>query len=290
MKKLLSVVCGALVLAFLMGGCSNPITQNVKFIGFGVSGSMDPGEEAPIYGILFAYDIFTNYTITVSHNGADASSLFTLSYDQVLSRRVDLNVDAHATITVNSGTADGTYTIKIVATVNGGKTFSASEDFVVMTPAVPQIREKTFTLGTQANTTYPSLLDADTMGTYTLTTYDQTAIANVDMIFYYATGITPAGLRILSPSDTLAEGSPFDTWLTLVNAEFKKVASTDYDAATTHTYIDSLWGSGAGEKDVAVAAGDVIVIKTSKSAHKLIKINSISGSDSTASMSVSGKY
>jgi hypothetical protein len=290
MKKLLSAICIGIAVIFLIG-CSNPTAvKKVKFIGFGVSGYLHPGVEEPIYGIVYGYADIASYSITVSQkNGPDVSSLFTINKGSYLGQKIDLHVNANATITASSGTSDGTYTIIITATVNDGQVFTAQEDFEVLNPVATPILEKTVTLGAQGSTTNPTLLDVDKMATFSLFTWNQNDVANTDIILYFKNG----ALNFISPRAMPDTTVPLNSWITKANSLFKKVAATSYDAATSQELINQIWASvpdSMAVQTLPIAANDVIAVRTSNTVYKILKVNSISANDATGLVSVSGKY
>jgi hypothetical protein len=289
MKKVLALLCAG-VMAGMMFGCnSNPLSSTTPTITIDNIGAIDVGTFKNVTGKVEASEAITaiSYSI-ITAAGADVSSdQITVTGPSSSSTKTIEFKDANLiSIIVKTAAVGGGYKLKISATA-GSATGSGEFDFTVNGPT-STLTEKTVTMGAQGNTTDPSLLDVDAMATLSLNSTDQTAIANVDLIFFYSTAVSPAELRFVSPS--VAAGTPFDTWTTKAASEFKKVASTDYDATTTQAQIDALWGSGAGQTRLAVTAGDVVVVKTSKAAYKIVKINSISSTDATASMSIKGKY
>jgi hypothetical protein len=190
------------------------------------------------------------------------------------------------TITATTATA-GAYTLEISATAGG---LSSKVDFsfvvkgtvVVTTP----VTETTVALGAQGST-LPSLLDADDMIAYSSTIADAATQAKIDVIFSYSTVLAVDALAFTSPS--VAAGTPYSNWITKASTEFKVVTAT-WASITTQEQIDALWGTVAGSTRLTVAQGNVIAVKTSAGKYKLIQITTLTGTGTTATLSIKGLH
>jgi hypothetical protein len=192
--------------------------------------------------------------------------------------------DNPITITVFSNASAGSYKLKI--SVTAGPSVDATFDFTV-TGSTGTLSVKTFSLGAQSAAP-PSCLDADNMTPLSNTITNETTRGQVDVIFSYSTMLVTAALAFTAPDS--AQGSPYDTWINKAHTQFKIVSAT-WDNITTQGDISSLWSSGgAASSRIPINQGDIIVIYTSNQEYKVVRISSITGSGTTATISVDGKY
>jgi len=294
MKKFIAFLSVAAIVAMMSGCGTDPaatkITITIESIGSVVAGASGAAE---VTGKIDADSELTDVSMRVLDNSgvAVAEDKFIVYHTSAYTgkKSVNLKTDLNTTIKAVASVTGGTYKLEITAKAGSVESIT-SKEFTVTGGNNTTLAEKTLILGAQGTTTAtPTLLDADSMVGYSLNTTDSATLAKVDVIFYYSTAVVPAELRFVSPS--IAQGSPFDSWKAKPAAEYKNVTSTaNFDNTTTQSQINTLWGNGPGEARLAVSTNMVIVIKTNAGVYKLAKILSIDGSNSTATMSVKGKY
>ncbi|MBN1128156.1 MAG: hypothetical protein JXA71_04185 [Chitinispirillaceae bacterium] len=285
MKKLLALVCAA-GMAGLWSGCglTDPTDAEIT-----VTINTIPAVTANSGSVSFTVKIESDSAISamtyqVKQGGTDKTSLFTITPPAVNDYNGKKNVTLNFSLAAGSG-ANGSYDFYVNVTA-GDINDDDTRAFTVTGGGTPVTEKTDISLGAQ-NAAPPSLLDADNMTTHSVTITDETTRGSIDVIFVYATVSGNQFLAFTSPS--VAAGSPYDTWTNKAASEFKKVTA-DYATITTQEQIDALWGTEAGDTRVQIAQGDVIVIKTSAGAYKLVQITAISGTDGSATMSIKGKY
>lgn len=289
MKKLLALLSVGVAMAVMTGCGLSPAgapTIDIDAIGSiaipasgstyaTVTGEVDADTEitAISYEILNSNDLpASGITVTGPNAPLDDDEL---SFD-----------DYPITITVFSTAASGNYKLKI--SVTAGPSVDKSFDFT-LTGASANVTEKTgISMGAESAAP-PSLLDADNMTLASRSITDETRRGQIDVIFSYSTVLNPASLAFTSPD--VAQGSPYDAWATKAHAEYKLApGGTTWASITTQAAINTAWGTGAGASRIAVSQGNIIIILTSAGVYKAVQIVSITGSGSTATMIINGKY
>ena len=293
MKKLIAVA-GAIA-AITFSGCGildiddDSVTINNTRIGTLTAPALEP-----LKGNIDANIEITDVSFSISDasGGTVPTNLINILGGNSIptdKEKIDFE-DYNIQIFVADTAYNGEYTLRISATA-GTATVSKNDVFTVTggrdEAAGTDLDETTVQLGAQGASP-PSLLDADEMVAYSSTITSEVDRAKIDLIFWNSTVGGVTALRFISPS--VAAGSPFDTWSNKAATEFKKVNAGNYDATTTQEELDALWGSGAGEVRVDVAQGDVVLVKTSEDAIKMVRIETLSGSGNTATISVKGKH
>jgi hypothetical protein len=286
MKKLLALLsCG--VAAAVMIGCGlSPV--GAPTISINPIGSIGQNSYATVTGKVEADTEISSITYTIL-TSADVSVPGTQIWVEGPTpssgdKKIDFS-DRPITIHVLTATS-GDYKLKI--SVTAGPSVDATFNFTV-TGGSANVSEKTnISLGAESAAP-PSLLDADNMTTSSRSITDETQRGRIDLIFSYSTVLVPNSLAFTSPDS--AQGAPYTSWLTKAHTTFKKVSAT-WSAITTQANINTLWGAGAGVSRIAVSQGDIIIIQTSagSTVYKAVQIVSITGSGSTATMVINGKY
>jgi hypothetical protein len=289
MKKLLPLLfVGALI--SMWNGCTDDpvgatnITITIESIGGVVIGS----GTGKVTGDIDSDADITNVKMDVlDASNNDVSTHFERNFNTsyIGEKKVDLDTDLGTTIGAKTSATAGTYKLKITVTAGDYET-SATKEFAVTGGGTPVTEKTNISLGAQ-NATPPSLLDADDMTTFSNTITSETDRAKIDVIFVYSTVMSPPSLAFTSPS--VAAGSPYDTWVNKPATEFKVVTAT-WASITTQEHIDALWGTGAGSTRMAVAQGNIIVIKTSELVYKVIEMSTVNGADGSATINIKGKY
>jgi hypothetical protein len=291
MKKFLAFLSVGLAAAMMTGCGLSPVgaptvtIDQIPSIAIPSSGSVYvtvTGEiEADTAITAISYQILNNSDQPVS------TSQISVTVPQANGEE-KLNFDDNPiTITVflaSAGTQPGIYKLKI--SVTAGPSVDATFDFTV-TGTSATLSEKTITLGAQSAAP-PSCLDADNMTPLSSTIGNETTRGQVDAIFSYSTVLDPDALAFTSPDS--AQGTPYDSWANRAHTQFKIVSAT-WSAITTQANINTLWsGGGTASSRLAINQGDIIVIYTSSQVYKVVQIASITGSGTTATISVNGKY
>jgi len=293
-KRLLAVsglVAASLIAAGAMLGCeeltSAETTITIDAIGTitGTSGS------TAVTGTVEADDVPTVYAdIENSTGGAVSSAELSVTYGQPTDKDFDLE-DINMTIVVGAnGACNGTYTLNITATTT--TIASQSITFTVTGGNNCGLTEATVTLGAQ-DATPGSLLDADAMEVFSTggNAGTSTPVAdrpNCDVLFYYST-VAPADYKFISPDTAVGV---LTSWTADQKASTSfKTVSTNFDNIATQGDIDVLWANGSGAtKRLSINVNDVIIIHTSESVNKAVRIESLTGTLGAAVISVKGKY
>lgn len=287
-----ALLAGAVMMLYSGCGSNNPtqptpptITVTIQSIGAVTLA----GAAGTVSGTISTDSVITSVSMKIldSSGTIDKTADFVLAYSQTAyigKSSVDLTTDLATSIKANPGDVPGTYVLDIVA-ATGSVTKEAKMNFSVTgTP----VTDTLLTLGAQGAAPY-SLLDADNMTTYSLSITDPSVEASIDAIFYYSSVVSPPVLSFVSPS--VAQGSPFNSWTDKAASQFEDVTgSVDYSTISTQEQINYLWTSGAGLSRLTLSQDQVIVIYTHDGQYKLVKVQSINGDDSTATMVVKGQY
>jgi hypothetical protein len=287
MKKLLALLSVGVAVAMMTGCGLSPV--GAPTIDIDPIGTIGQNSYATVTGKVEADTVISSitYTILTSTDASVPSNQIWVEGPTPLSdeEKIDFN-DRPITIHVISA-ASSDYKLKI--SVTAGPSVDATFTFTVTGGGSGNVTEKTnISMGAQSAAP-PSLLDADNMTTSSSTITDETRRGQIDVIFSYSTVLNPESLAFTSPD--VAQGSPYDTWLTKAQAEYKLApGGTTWASLTTQTAINTAWGSGSGAPRIPVSPGDIIIILTSAQVYKAVQIVSISGSDPTATMIINGKY
>ncbi|MBN2189485.1 MAG: hypothetical protein JW699_08520 [Chitinispirillaceae bacterium] len=293
MKKVLALLSVG-VAAAVMTGCglsptSAPVVtlDQIPDIAIPSSGSVyayvTGNVEADTVISAISYSILTSTDQPVS-----ASQISVTGPQPNGEEEIDFD-DYPITITVyyaSGVTQPGTYKLKISVTAGpSGPSADATFNFTVTgTPST--LTEKTITLGAQS-AAQPSCLDADNMTPLSSTIGSEAQRALVDLIFSYSTVLEPDALAFTSPDS--AQGSPYDSWASKAHTELKIVTAT-WSSITTQGDVNTLWGTGAGSSRIPIAQGDIVVIWTSGQAYKVVQVSSITGTGTSATVTLNGKY
>jgi hypothetical protein len=288
MKKLLAVICVGAVMGLFMG-CGDPTASDTcSFNNLAVGGTLVPGGgKAQITGTLEGSSTITEMVFSVEQGGVVVSDKFFIDYfggNQKTS--INLQDDAQASIKANAGTSGGTYTLKIVAKVNG-KEFSGTVDFSVSGNQGTPVTTGTVTIGSYDNPTTGSSVDLDN-GTVMLAAAATAANSGVDIVGTYSA--SKGGLRIFTPvyAKNSSGITAFAGWVNPNNTLFHKV-TVDFNSITTKEQIQAKFDATLVPSDGALtcATGDVIVVKTDMNAYVLIQIGAF---DATATGTATIKY
>jgi hypothetical protein len=161
MKNFLALL-GVVGMVAMWSGCG--LTDPASNVDISITsiGSVTAGGGAAIVeGTIEADSIITDVDITVlNSSGADVKSSFTIYWTTGYSgkEKADLKDDMSTTVAAKSGTAGGTYKLKITAS-SGSITSSSEKEFTVTSSGTP-VKDTTLTLGAQSANPH-SLLDAD---------------------------------------------------------------------------------------------------------------------------------
>jgi hypothetical protein len=291
MKKLLALLSVGLTMAVMTGCGLSPVgsptieIDAISSIALPATGST----YTTVSGSIDADTAITeiNYSIlTSSDQPVSISQISVTGPSANFEEELDFD-DYPITITVYStAAAPATYKLKI--SVTAGPTAEMTKDFSV-TGVSASVSEKTSISMGAENAAPPSLLDADNMTLASRTITDETRRGQIDAIFSFSTVLDPDALAFTSPD--VAAGSPYDTWTSKAHTEFKLApGGTTWASLTNQATINTAWGSGSGASRLPVSQGNIIIILTSAGVYKAVQIVSITGSGSTATMTVNGKY
>lgn len=288
MKKLLALV-SAVGVAAMMSGCGltdpspTSVTITIESIGAVVAG----GAAGEVKGTIEADSILTNVDMTIlDKNDADVKSKFTVTWTSSYSdkKKVDLKDDLGTTVKANTGTAAGTYKLKITAE-SGGISSSQSKEFTVTSTGTP-VTVGTVTIGSLDNPTLGSSVDLDS-GKVKLALEAKKAGSGIDLVFTYSTDLS--AFRIFSPEYAKNSSgiTAFASWVSPNDTKFKK-ASVTFASINTKEEIASLYSSTSGTElsSSNAAVNDVFVVKTDQG-YALIQITSF---QSTTSGTADIKY
>jgi hypothetical protein len=301
LKKILTV--SAVACAAFLAGCGedvlNPVDKDEVSINLtamsDIAGSTTAVTTAPITATIDANVAITAVDVTVKKADGTVASGITVTKGALPSSKEKITVkstgDMPISLSIATTATNGTYIYTLSATA-GAATSSKSDTIVLsgMTTVVttPVTESAAITLGAQENAS-PSLLDADLMTAYSNTITDAATQAAIDIIFSYSTVLATDALAFTSPS--IAAGAPYTTWGSKAASEFKVVAATTtWASITTQEQIDALWlASGTASTRLAVAQGDIVIVKTSAGKYKAINVTTVTGAAKAASIVVKGK-
>lgn len=291
MRKLLALLSAGLLVAAISGCGTSPAgTVTITITSIGTGSVTANGPAVTVNGTIEADSALTDVVMTFmdsTGNTAVSTTYFqqnSFTANFAGKKKVDLNTDLSMVVRAYT-VPSGTYQLKITAT-SGSVTSTSSKSFTVTGGSAGTLTLASFTMGADSASD-PSLLDADSMNIYSNVSTPTGTQAKIDAIFSFSTVLVPNALAFTSPS--VAAGAPYNGWTNKPATEFKKVTAT-WSNITTQADINTLWGTGAGVTRLAVSQGDIIVIKTSLLAYKVVQIATIVGSDSRAYMDVNGKF
>ena len=284
-----AIVSGAVTM--ILGGCGVTSPVDTTTASVTAIDSITAGQSEQIQGsiqadstLTLSFNILNSVWDTV--NNGTVYCTFTSVADK---STINLHTDADLTIVTTFTAASGIYYLQINASTGTSTYFTEMVIFkVVEGGAQTTLNEQTLMLGAQQSS-FPSLLDADSMTAYSDTITNPAVEANIDAIFSYSTAVDSTEFILTSPS--VASASPYSGWTIKAASQFKDVTATvDFASITNQSQIDNLWGNGAGVTTIALHQGQSIVILTNTGAYKLIMISGINGTGGTATMNIDGKY
>jgi hypothetical protein len=266
MKKLLALVSAVGVVAMMSGcGLTDPsptyVNISIQSVGSVVAG----GASGEVKGTIESDSIITNVSMYVLNSSdADVTSKFTISFTSGYSDKKSANLkdDMSTTVAAKSGTAAGTYKLKIVGE-SGGQEGSGSREFTVTSTGTP-IEVDTVTVGSLDNATYGSSIDLDS-GKVKMATDAKKDGSGIDIVCTYSTA--KGAFRIFSPAYAKSSSgiTAFSAWVNPNDTKFKKT-SVSFSSVTTAEAIAALYSSttSAELSDADAAVGDVFVVDTDK--------------------------
>ena len=271
MKKVLAIVSVGVVLGMFNGCTVTPTTPDtVAISGLAVADSLAAGGTAvQIAGSIDGSATITSYTFTVLNQaGTDATSMFTITYNDIAQKSINLTADGNATIMAKSTTNSGAYTLKVTATV-GSQTSSGTT-----TIRVRGINGSTVTIGSYANASVGSSIDLDN-GTVMLAAAAKLDGSGVDLVGTYSSARST--FRVFNPVYAASSSniSAFAGWVNPANTQIVLApASTVWSEITTKAQIKAIYDAGTSTDNSDAAEGDIFVVLTDESQYVAIQITS----------------
>lgn len=282
------VLCLGVLLIGLFGcvNVNNPSIPPKISISIGSIGPISAGSSFSVTGLITSDSVINNvsYSIVDSSTGQADNSISFLAV--VVPNRTSIDLHSDANLVIKTTTTTKTYKLTITV-ISGSVTQSSYEYFRVCQSGTALNEVTNISMGAQSANP-PSLLSTTTMQTYSLTGLSIANQALIDVIFYYSTVSGVQQLNFVSP--TVANGLPFSNWSVLNTTEFKEAQSSDYDQSTTIEDLTTLWGSSSGSSRIVINQGDVVLVKAVTGDISIIKINTLNGYDSYATINIKGKY
>jgi hypothetical protein len=173
--------------------------------------------------------------------------------------------DYKAVVTINAG--DGSATERLSFSITGGVDCSGGGD-----PTMEQIE---VTLGSFANTTHGSSLDADDMTVYGVTEITPSLEGEIDAWFSNTGDDVP---WLMAPSVAAEQQHPPKNWSTKNSTLFDKV-SVDVSTIQSQSEIDALWNQAEAKTFATMNVGDEILIKTNQGNTRLVSVISVEATD-----------
>ncbi len=206
-------------------------------------------------------------------------------------KKIDLKTDLGLKLEILSTTCDGSYTLKIVAMAGTAEstqpaTFTVSGVNDCTTPVEDTLTPKQVTLGAAAASAGSSL-DADNMTVYTSAQVTAAIEPTIDVWFAVTAANEP---KLYSPSLAATNNWGPKNWAVKNATTFVKApASVSFDATKTQTAIDAIWTAGAASaaSSVQIAAGDIVIVKTS-TGNRILQIVS-AGTTTSGTAVITGK-
>ncbi|MGE5671988.1 MAG: hypothetical protein ACM31E_11115, partial [Fibrobacterota bacterium] len=218
---------------------------------------------------------------TVTYTGIIKNSAGTAVGASVIVAAAVLNTDKVKekkityTLTASATAPAGAYTLVISATSAG---LTSTVDFnLVVAGVVSNVTTATVSLGGHESSSGSSVdLDNGTVMTSALAT---AANSGVDILYTYSE--TLAKPVIMNPvyAKESSNITAFAAWVSPNDTKFHKVTTTGvtFESIVTSAQIEALYSATlATEKRIAVAVGDLLVVKTDASKYVLLRIETVS--------------
>ena len=288
MKKLLFSVLSLSMVGLLATGCGllgPEEDEDEVSITISTIGNVQAGQAKEVDGTIDANVELESVTYTIlDSDGNEATKVSTSALTSVGETKVDLMDDAQLKITSQATACNGEYQLKIEATA-GSATTTKTASFTIVQGSDCEgtaVSERSaVTIGAQS-AAQGSALDADAWQVYSSAGATAAQQSATDIVVGFAT----SAVRMYSPAAAKSAGF-IPNWTNPPTTGITKY-SGDYSAITTKEEIQQAYGTGG--TNVAVSADDVVIVETTEGAHVMIKVNSVSSSDASASVTVVAKY